>query len=135
MIMRARRKKTDEAFDDLHDMTRVNINRILYIFDTSGLWIALFGSALITVLFLGGFLYDIEFAQAVILMLFPVSILAALSVRASRRIRREELEREDLIKCLLRHRLATQFIGVISIFVTALYGMYKNLYTGPFGGF
>ena len=135
MIMRARRKKTQEAFNDLHDMTRVNVNRILYIVDTSGIWLALFGSALITVLFLGGFVYDVEFAQAVVLMLFPVCIVAMLSVRASRAIKRDGLNGDDLIKKLLRHRMAVQGIGVLAIFTTAMFGMYKNLYTGPFGGF
>ena len=39
---------------------------------------------------------------------------------------------EDLIKIMTRHRLVTQIIGVISIFITALYGMAQNiLVTGP----
>ena len=36
---------------------------------------------------------------------------------------------------VLRHRFVTQGIGVLAIFFTAMYGMYVNLYVGPFGGF
>lgn len=135
LIMRARRKKTPEAVNDLQDLTRVNANRILHVFDTSGTWLALFGSALVTTLVLGGVLYNIEFAQAVVLMLFPAILVALLSVRTARIIRRDGLTGEELVRRLLRQRMATQAIGVVSIFVTAMYGMYKNLYTGPFGGF
>lgn len=134
-ILRARRGKPDNAMQDLHDVTRVNVNRIIYIADVSGSWIALFGSAFLTALGLSAFFYGVEFAQAVFLMVLPMAILGALSVRAARIIRRKALQGDDLIRGLLRHRFATQLVGVVSIFVTAMYGMYKNLYVGPFGGF
>lgn len=134
-ILRARRKKPDTAVQDLHDLTRVNVNRILYIAEVSGSWMTLFGSAMLTALGLSAFVYGVEFAQAVFLMVLPMSILAVLSVRTARIIRAKELQDDDLIRQLLRHRFGTQLIGVASIFVTAMYGMYKNLYVGPFGGF
>ena len=34
---------------------------------------------------------------------------------------------EALFRALARHRFRTQLIGMISIFVTATYGMYQNL--------
>ena len=34
----------------------------------------------------------------------------------------------------MRHRLYTQIIGMFSIFVTALWGMYQNLSIGPLAG-
>ncbi len=134
-ILRARRGKPETAMNDLQDLTRINVNRILYIADVSGPWIALFGSAILTMLGTSAFLYDVEFSQAVFLMAVPMTILGALSVRTARAIRREALSGEELITKLLRHRFATQLIGVVSIFITAMYGMYQNLYVGPFGGF
>ena len=134
-IMRAKRMKPETAMEDLHDHVRVNVNRILYISEISGTWIALFGSALMTVLVLMAFAYNIEFAQAVFLLLFPLAILSLLTVRTARKIRGEGLADEALIRCLLRHRFLTQGIGVLAIFVTAMYGMWVNLYVGPFGGF
>ncbi len=134
-ILRARRGTPETAMADLHDLTRVNVNRILFIAEVSGTWLALFGSAAVTMLGLSAFAYNVEISQAVFLMVAPMIILAGLTVRTARKIRVRELQGDDLIKQLLRHRFATQLVGVISIFITAMYGMYRNLYTGPFGGF
>lgn len=134
-VLRARRKTPDTALNDLHDLTRVNVNRILYIVDVSGVWLALIGSAAITALGIMAFVYGIEFAQAVFFLALPMMILGALSAYAARKIRNEALQGDDLIRHLTRHRFVIQLIGVVSIFVTAMYGMWVNLYTGPFGGF
>ena len=131
-ILRARRRKPETAMQDLHDLTRVNVTRIIYIAELSGAWIALFGSAILTAMALAAFYYGIEFAQAVFFLVFPMSIVGALSVRAARRVRDNGLAGDALIRLLLRHRFVTQLIGVVSIFLTAMYGMYVNLYTGPF---
>ena len=119
--------------DDLHDLVRVNVNRILYISEVSGAWLLLLGSTLMTILALTAFFYDVELSQAVFFLLFPLSILGLLSIRTARRIRNEGDREAALIRRLMRHRLATQLIGFLSIFVTAMFGMAKNLYVGPFG--
>ena len=54
--------------DDLHDLVRVNVRRILYIAEVSGVWLMLFGSAILTALVVTATIYNIEFAQAVLLM-------------------------------------------------------------------
>jgi hypothetical protein len=131
-ILRARRRTPDSAMVDLHDLTRVNVNRILYIYDVSGVWIALFGSAFVTTLAIIAFVYDIEFAQAVFLLAAPMLFVGALSVRTARKIKTQSLEGDPLVGLLLRHRFVVQLIGVAAIFVAAMYGMYVNLYTGPF---
>lgn len=131
-ILRARRGTPETAMQDVQDLTRVNVNRILYIFDVSGVLIALFGSAFVTTLGIVAFYYDIEFAQAVFLLGMPMLVVGALSVRTARRIRTTGVAGDDLVRLLLRHRFFVQLIGVASIFVTAMYGMYVNLYTGPF---
>lgn len=134
-VLRARRNTPETAMQDLEDITRVNVNRILFIAEVSGVWIGLFGSAFLTALALIAFVYDIEFAQALFMLALPMTILGALSVRTARKVRKLSAQGPELIRILLRHRFATQFLGVLSIFVTAMYGMYQNLYTGPFGGF
>jgi len=134
-ILRARRGTPETAMDDLHDLTRVNVNRILYIVDVSGAWLALFGSAGITALAITAFGYNVEFAQAVFFMALPMVILGGLSARTARQIRTNGLQGEELIRRLIRHRFGIQLLGVFSIFITAMYGMWVNLYTGPFGGF
>lgn len=133
MVQRARRHG-EKATDDLEDMVRVMANRIAYIGDVSGLWIILFGSALMTGLAILGFWYWVEFAQAVFLLLFPMSIVALMTVNTVRRITNDEPSGEQLFTILTRHRLITQLIGIVSIFVTAVFGMSQNLNVGALGG-
>jgi len=133
MILRARRGRESQAMPELELLVRLNVDRILYIADVSGTWILLFGSAVLTGTAILAFFYWIEFAQAVLLLLGPLAILGALSIGTARRIRRDGSAGQALVKRLLRHRFATQLLGVLAIFVTAMFGMWQNLYVGPFG--
>jgi len=79
------------------------------------------------------FMYDVEFAQALFLLGFPMSLVALLNLSTARLIESEGSAGELLCKRLTRCRLYTQMIGTVSIFVTALYGMYQNLSIGVLG--
>lgn len=131
MVLRARREMDGEAMRDLEDLVRINTGRILHIAEVSGTWLLVFGSALLTALTLMAVLYGIEFAQAVLLLAAPVTLVGILSLRTCRVIRERRDSGLALIRRLMRHRLLTQIIGIVSIFVTAVFGMYKNLYVGP----
>jgi hypothetical protein len=133
MILRARREKEGAAMNDLHDLVRVNVNRILYIADVSGSWLFLIGSTVLTFLGLTAFLYDVEISQAVFLLVMPLAILALLTNWTARKIKRDGDRGLKLIRRLIRHRQLTQLIGVVSIFITAMFGMYQNLNVGPLG--
>jgi len=133
LVLRARRNG-EQALADLEDLARINVNRILYITQVSGIWIIGFNCFFMTMLFTLAIFYDFEFAQAVLLLAFPLSLVALLSVSTAQQIREDSGTGERLIKRLNRHRLYTQIIGMFSIFVTSMWGMYQNLYTGPFGG-
>jgi hypothetical protein len=50
------------------------------------------------------------------------------------RIDAEGATGERLRRLLLRHRFWTQVVGMFSIFVTALFGMFQNLSVGALGG-
>ena len=135
MVLRA--KKTgagEDAVQDLEDMVRINTNRILYIVGESGLLLAGFTCFILTVLFMVGFIYGKEFAQAVFLLGFPMSLVGLLSLRNAHVIRVQGLAGQDLCKRMSRHRVMTQVIGMISIFVTAMWGMLQNMQTGVLGG-
>lgn len=133
MVLRARRFG-EQAQVDLEDMVRINVNRILYIAQVSGLWILGFGCFFMTMLFTLAVFYKFEFAQAVLLLAFPLSMVGVLSVSTAQQIHDEYAQADLLFKRLSRHRLYTQIIGIVSIFVTSIWGMYQNLYVGPFGG-
>ncbi len=133
MVVRARRKG-GQAEQDLEDMVRINTNRLLYIGRVSGLWLLAFVSAFISALAVLGFWYGVEFAQAVFLFALPLSLVGLLTLSTARLIVDEGATGELLHKRLMRHRLYTQIIGMISVFVTAMWGMYQNLAVGPLGG-
>lgn len=133
LVLRARRKG-GQAEIDLEHMVRLNCRRLVYISDTAGLWITTIGFALITGLAITGFYYGVEFAQALLLYVFPLSIVAFLNFLAARKILKSDYAGQELQKKLGRHRLITQIIGMLAVFVTAMWGMYMNLAVGPFGG-
>ncbi|MCF2904011.1 component of SufBCD complex [Octadecabacter sp. CECT 8868] len=130
MIQKAR-KLGDQAESDLQDMVRINVNRLLYIGQVSGLVLLVFLAFALTSLGIMAFYYDVEFAQAVFLLVFPMSLVGALSMATANVIAREQPQGEALFARLTKHRVITQFIGMFSIFVTAMFGMYQNLAVGP----
>ena len=133
MIARARRHE-GQTVEDLHDLVRINVNRLLYIAKVSGLWIVGIASFGLTGLALLGFYYGIELAQALLLLALPMTLVGALSLSTARLIQFEDQGGDHLHKRLSRHRIYTQIIGMISIFVTAIWGMFQNASLGPLGG-
>jgi hypothetical protein len=126
MIQQARREG-GQAQQDLEDMARINASRLLMMVDRSGV----VGVALLcfwgTGLGLLAFYYDIEFAQALFLLMAPVTPVVWLSIRTSRRISGAAMDPETLHRTLIRHRRVTQVIGMLAISVTALYGTWQNV--------
>lgn len=132
MVLRARRVG-GQAETDLEDIARVNVNRVLYIGRVSGLWLLGIGCFFLSGLAVLGFYYRVEFAQALFLLGFPMSLVAMLNLSTAQLIETEQASGELLHKRLSRCRLYTQMIGTASIFVTALWGMYQNLSLGVLG--
>jgi hypothetical protein len=60
-----------------------------------------------------------------------MSVVGLLSLSAANRIEARALHGEALFRALVRHRFWTQVIGMVSIFVTAMYGMYQNFEVLP----
>lgn len=132
MVYRARRVG-GQVEQDLEDIARINVARILYIGRMSGLWILGFACFVLTMLLILGFFYRIEFAQALFLLGFPMSLVGLLSLLTAYRIEQHAESGEALRKRLTRCRIFIQLIGSVSIFVTALWGMYQNFTLGVLG--
>ncbi|SMO39907.1 component of SufBCD complex [Ruegeria faecimaris] len=129
LVVRARRVG-GQSEQDLMDIVRINGNRLLYILDVSGLAILAFSCFLFTGLATLGFYYGVEFAQAVFLLLFPICLVVLINVSAARKLRRETPSLEYISKILTRCRIYTQIVGMISILITSLWGMYQNFSIG-----
>lgn len=128
MVLRARRQG-GVAAADLDAMAHVQVRRILYIRRVAGLWLIGLVAFFLTTLALLGFWYRIEFAQAVLLLAAPMSLVWALGSRVAARIEAENLTGPDLWRRLTIHRFVIQGIGMVAIFVTAMWGMWQNLHT------
>ncbi len=132
MVLRARRDG-GEAMDDLQSSVRINVTRMLYIAQEAGVVLMAIVTCALTMLLLLGFVYRVEFCQAVFLIGFPVTIVWLLTLRLAHRIHLTALAGEDLCRSLNRHRIVVQAIGVLSITVTAMWGMLQNFNISPLG--
>ena len=126
MIQRARREG-GQAQQDLEDMVRINAGRLLWMVNNGALVLVALGCFWLTGLAILAFWYDLEFAQAVFFLAFPMVFVVVLSVRACKRIMAGENTGEALYRRMIVHRRWTQSIGMMAIFVTAMYGMWQNV--------
>ncbi len=126
MIQRAR-KLGGQAQVDLETMVDIKIRRMLLIGEMSGLWALGLVSFAFTAMALLSVVYSVEFAQALFLLLFPLVFVGAMALSTAVKIRDRGLEGEGLHRALMRQRFSTQVIGIVSIFITAMWGMYQNL--------
>ena len=131
MIRRAEREG-GRAMADVEALAHIYTRRLLFIARTGGLFLLAFTSFLVTGLIILAVVYDIEFAQAVLCMLLPMLLVSSLTLRTCQRIEAGALEGEALTRCLRRHRIMIQTIGMFALFVTGMFGMYQNLTIGVF---
>ncbi len=132
LIQRARRRG-GQAAEDMTRLAQINARRALHLADSSGLWLIAIGSALLTMLALLGFFYGLELAQALFFLALPIAVLSVMRLSTARRILAENMVNETLGRRLARHRMWTQGLGVLSIFLTAVWGMYSILSAGMTG--
>lgn len=126
MVSRAARLGFQEA-QDLEATVYIQARRYIYISDSSGTFLVLVGCFIFSALGVLGFGYQMEFSQAVFLLLTPMGIVGLITVNTSRRIVTENLNGKDLYKHLSRTRLYIQLLGMVCVCITALWGMYHNL--------
>lgn len=123
LIVRARRGTDAQQVADLDTLVEVHVRRKLTIMRRAGHWIVAFSAAILTAIGMLAFVYKIEFAQAVVLILLPMTVVRLLALRLAFRIEREQMQGARLCRALLTHRFWVQALGVVAIFLTAVWGM------------
>lgn len=126
MIQRGRREG-GQAQQDVEDLVRINVSRLLHMFDRRSWLVVGLAAFWLSTLAILAFYYNVEFAQAVFLLVFPMSFVVWASVRSSRRIAAGENQGEALYHRLIVHRRIVQTVGMLAIAVTALYGTWQNV--------
>ena len=135
LIVRARRRGGPEA-EDMLMLTAVHVRRLLAIGREAGVTLTLAGSFLISLVLMLGFAFRFEFAQAVALIVVPLSGVGLLSLHTAARLEpvlAEAPEVETVARILIRHRVSVQAVGMCAICVTALWGMFQNMQLSPLG--
>ncbi|MEZ5797200.1 MAG: component of SufBCD complex [Paracoccaceae bacterium] len=126
VIQRARRQG-GQAEADVEHLVAINTRRILGISRTAAAPIFALTGFLLSTLVLLAFVYWIEFAQALLFLLGPMVIVGWLSLSTAVKIEAGENQGPALYRRLMIHRRLVQVIGMASIFVTSMFGMYQNL--------
>ena len=134
MATRAQRSGDPDHMRHFEAMAHIYAARITLVQRESGLIIAGLMAFVLTMLVLLGFVYRNEFSQAVFLLAFPMTINGLFSLRTAQDIRARDLGGEELYLRMRRQRVLSQLIGLVAIFVTAMWGMLQNLMAGgPLG--
>ncbi|TVP71929.1 MAG: component of SufBCD complex [Rhodobacteraceae bacterium] len=133
LIIRARKGDNAQDMHDLQTLVEVHGRRRLTMMRRAGHWIVAFAMALLTTIYMLAFHYGVEFAQAVFALILPLMIVRLMSLRLAFRIEREHLSEARLCRALLTHRFWVQALGVVTIFVTAVWGMFQVMSRSTLG--
>ncbi|WP_106744210.1 component of SufBCD complex [Yoonia maritima] len=131
MILRARRFGA-QAGSDLEALVDINVRRIqALVQEGGGLAVGLLAFILTSVV-VSALYYRLEVAQGVMLLVLPITFVGGINVFASKRLSQNPLQGAELSKYLIRLRLIIQLIAMVSVFISAAYGMLFSLMQ-PFG--
>lgn len=123
IVQRALRGDPDSA-REARLLVEINARRILDGARTSGVVMAAAAGFAISTGVVLGWVYRIEFAQALVLLIVPIIGVGALSLRTARRLRDSGFD--GLEAQLRRHRQVVMAFAIVSIFLTAFWGMSVN---------
>ncbi|GAB1363552.1 hypothetical protein MASR1M32_27880 [Rhodobacter sp.] len=126
MIQRARRSG-GQSEADLEALVGINVRRLLGISRTAAMPMFAMLSFLLTVFLILAIWYRSELSQAILFLFVPMLFVGWLSLRTALKIEAGEQSGAPMYRRLMIHRRIVQVVGMISIFVTSLFGMYQNL--------
>lgn len=133
MVLRARRQGGADL-RDLEAMVGIQIRRRQAVLHSAGVFVVGVWAAVLTGTAVLGFRHGVEIAQAVTLLLLPISVVGLIRVQLMARLTRDDTRGEELCKRLTWHRTGVQAIGLLAILITALWGMWYNLNIRTLGG-
>ncbi|MCA8878437.1 MAG: component of SufBCD complex [Rhodobacteraceae bacterium] len=126
LIHRARRG-SPEAADDLARLTAIRVRHERDVARALGAWRVAFWSCALTACGLAAYLYFVEFAQAVFLLLAPYALVRLLVARTAARMDAAMPSDDALVRAHLRLRRQVQVVVLPAVFLSAVWGMGYNL--------
>nr|WP_216654722.1 component of SufBCD complex [Pseudogemmobacter hezensis] len=126
MISRGRREGGQTQLD-IETLAGIRARRMLGVARTAAMPMFFGLTFFFTALAMMAFWYWIEFAQALFLMTIWMVPVGWLSLRTSLQIEGGDNQGEALLRRLIQLRRYVQMIGMVAIFTTSLFGMWRNL--------
>lgn len=123
-----RARKCDEGpLADLEALVDVNVRRIVNANRILGTSIAALIAFCLSGLGMMGFSYGWELAQGVVILAAPLTVIVVINVRLAVQLHTTPLAGRDLVRRLFFVRLWTQIVAMVTMFFTAMYGMWYTL--------
>ncbi len=128
-IVMLARKYGGAIEDNCTTLAHINAQRLIYYFDKGGVYLLGIMTFILASIATVGFYGGVEFAQALFMLLAPLSIPMGLTVRLAYLVEREQLAGEALLQVLRRQRLWNQIIGFVAITITMVVAVTHFLMT------
>jgi hypothetical protein len=123
MLFRARKYGTQELAD-LEALVDINVRRIVAFDKSLGPWLTGLVAFFLAVLGMTGFYYNLELAQGLFILAAPLTLVVVINLRLAYQLYQAPLHHSELVRKLFAVRLWTQVIAMVTLFFTAMYGMY-----------
>ncbi len=117
---------------DLESLVDINVRRIVNTNAVVGVAIVALIAFGLSVLAMMGFYYRLELAQGLFALTAPLTLIVIVNMRLAHQLHGAPLQGRDLVRRLFVVRLWTQIIAMVSLFFTAMYGMYFAISTQQF---
>ncbi|QDY69031.1 component of SufBCD complex [Qingshengfaniella alkalisoli] len=131
-LLRRARDGDTQGQADVIALAGFHARRVLETAGLLGVWRSFLWAFVLSALAVLSIRYGKGFAQAVFLLAIPLAFHDWLTGRASRAIIRAGYDFDTIAKTLNRLRLHLQIVVFIMIFLTAMWGSYRNLMTYTF---
>lgn len=126
-ILYGARKQGESELADLEALVDINVRRIVRTNAVVGATIVALIAFGLSALGMMGFYYRLELAQGLFALSAPLTLIVLVNMRLAHQLHLEPLHGRDLVRRLFIVRLWTQIIAMVSLFFTAMYGMYFTI--------
>ncbi len=113
--------------EHLDTLVEINVHRLLYYFERGGTFFAAFAGFVLSGIGTLGFYFGDEVALALFMLLAPLSLVMAFSVRFAIRVRQEGWRGGELRSHMRWRRFWNQVIGMFSITAASVAAIWVNL--------
>ncbi|HSF92025.1 MAG TPA: component of SufBCD complex [Paracoccaceae bacterium] len=120
-------RKGGEHVENFEALVRINIVRLRYYFDNYGVLLIGVISFLLSALGVLAFFFNLEPAQALFMLVLPMTIMSGFSARFAFRVQKENWSGAILRKKMRHRRAWNQFIGLCGISAAAFVGALNYL--------